>query len=61
MSKENVLVLEISNVNEEDIQVDLGKAFQEFCSKHKGAGVKASILSSKGSELVRTILDAEGR
>lgn len=61
MSKEHVMVLEISNVSQEQIQIDLGKAFQEFSAKHKDAVITARILSSKGSKIVKSVLDVEGR
>jgi hypothetical protein len=54
-----VIVLELSNVTDEQVQTDLGEAFSDFCSKNKGSGITASVLSDECGNKVKKLINGE--
>ena len=52
-----VIVLEVSNATDEQIQRDLGQAFTDFCSKNKGTGITASVLTDEASDKVLKVVE----
>ncbi|MHC8517028.1 hypothetical protein [Sporosarcina sp. ITBMC105] len=55
----HVMVIEISNVTDEQIQIGLGKAFTEFCNEYQGAGITANILSDHAGKRVVKYINEE--
>jgi len=59
MSEKYVMVLEISNVTDEQIQAGLGEAFNDFCNKYKGAGIKANVLNNHTANRIIKYINEE--
>lgn len=59
MGKKHVIVIEVSNANDEQIQSDLGQAFIDFCNKNKGTGITASVVEEKSAEKVLKFIKEE--
>lgn len=59
MEQKHVIVLELSNVNDDQIQSGLGKAFNDFCEKYKGAGITASVLNEDAAKKVISFINEE--
>ena len=59
MGNRIVMLLEISNATDEQIQADMGKAFADFCKKHNGTGITASILTDEAVKKVNRVLRAK--
>lgn len=57
--QKHFMVLEISNVNDEQIQTGLGKAFTDFCKEYEGAGITASVLTDDAAIKVKKFIEKE--
>lgn len=54
-----VMVLEVSRATDEQIQIGLGKAFNEFCNEYQGAGITASVLKEDSAQKVIELINEE--
>ena len=55
----HVLVVEVSNSNDQQIQEGLGQAFNDFCAKYKGTGITASVLEENAAIKVKEFIEEE--
>lgn len=53
------MVVEVSGATHDQVQKDLGQAFTEFCDKHKGAGIIASVVKDSVSDQIIKFINEE--
>lgn len=51
------MIIEVSNVSDEQIQTGLGKAFSNFCDEYKGAGITANVLTDDAAVKVQEFIN----